>query len=382
MNTTAPAKPAPKKSAKKKKKNSVWKTINSVLNRLFIFLFVTGVILVIGGLGVGYIVTREEFPALRDTFVTTMNETRRFRFISRVFLSEEECEEILSRSSLYAKGGTGETATDVSLIHVAAQNPQSDGNSVTDSGEGAADPDAVGTDTTETIDYGYVDEDGDGYILVPVSGRGFNGYMLIVLDPTRCYVAKGGEYQTINMIAERTGAIGGINGGAFRDEKGGGSRGNPEGMTIIDGELVEAGSGERECFMGFDRNGILHVGYYNYSECLEMGIAGGLSHGPALIINGQPQDTSYLINGINPRTAIGQRADGAILMLVIDGRQLFSAGARYDDVTEVMLRFGAVNAINLNGGSSAVMYLNGELVNSPCSASGQSRSMPNAILFR
>ncbi|MBR3474810.1 MAG: phosphodiester glycosidase family protein [Oscillospiraceae bacterium] len=368
---------------KKKNKSSPWAAFNRVLDRIFIFLFVTGVILVCGGLGVGYIATREEFPSLRDTFVMTMMETRRFHFIPRVFLSQDECSEILSRAR-GAGGDAGDSAltSDPSLIHRPGQTSQQETAAVPGSEGENPDPDATAEENSDVIDYGYVDEDGDGYILVPVSGRGFNGYMLIVLDPSRCFVARGGEYQTINLIAERTGAIGGINGGAFRDEKGGGSGGNPEGLTIIDGQLIEGARYDREAFVGFDSQGILHVGYYTYSDCLNLDIVGGVSFSPPLIINGERQDTSYIISGVNPRTAIGQRADGAILMLVIDGRQLSSAGAKYDDVTDVMLQFGAVNAMNLDGGSSTVMYLNGELVNSPSSASGQSRGLPNAFLFR
>ena len=371
-----------KPGRKKKKKKSAWATFSLVMNRIFIFLFVTGVVLVCGGLGVGYIATREEFPSLRDTFVMTMMETRRFHFIPRVFLSQEECEEILLRAKGSEDAAKDSPRTsDPSLINLTSQNPQQQTEGVPGAENENADPGAA-EELNNTVDYGYVDEDGDGYILVPVSGRGFNGYMLIVLDPMRCFVARGGEYQTINLIAEHYGAIGGINGGAFRDEKGGGSGGNPEGLTIIDGQLVEAGRDDEASFVGLDSNGILHVGYYSYGDCLDLGIVGGVSFYPPLIIDGERQDTTHILSGVNPRTAIGQRADGAILMLVIDGRQLSSAGAKYDDVTDVMLQFGAVNAMNLDGGSSTVMYLNGELVNSPSSESGLSRGLPNAFLFR
>ena len=336
-----------------------------MLNRIFGFLFVTALFLGIAGLGVGYIVTRDEFPSLRDTFVTTMYETRRFRFIPRVFLDKTSCDAILARGDAVLN-----EEMDPSLIHLPSKNPESNTASAQLGDDNQADP------------YGYVDEDGDGYILVPVSGRGFNGHMLIVLDPTRCFVAKGGNGQRIDIIAERTGAIGGINGGAFRDEKGGGSGENPEGLTIIDGQLVETGRHDWEAFAGFDKDGLLHVGYFTYNDCIERNIVGGVSFSPALIINGVPQDTSYLLSGVNPRTAIGQRADGAVLMLAIDGRQLSSAGAKYDDLIDVMLQFGAVNAMNLDGGSSTVMYLNGELVNQPSSESGYSRGLPNAFMFK
>ena len=346
-------------------KKSKWKTVNLVLNRIFGFLFVTGVILGIAALGFGYLITRDDYPSLRETFVSTMEETRRFRFVSRIFLTQTEYDEIMSK-----KDSRMEEVMDPTLIHIAAQDPQGEDAETDDEKDGRVD------------DYGLLDEDGDGYILVPVSGRGYNGYMLIVLDPTRCFVARGGGGQTINMIAERTGAIGGINGGAFRDEGGAGNGSEPEGLTIIDGQMIEAARWGQESFVGFDAQGILHVGYFSYDDCLNLGIVGGVTFEPPLIINGIPQDTSYIPSGVNPRSAIGQRADGAVLMLAINGRQLSSMGATYDDLVDIMLQFGAVNAMNLDGGSSTVMYLNGELVNSPSSESGLSRGLPNAILFR
>ncbi len=346
-------------------KRSKWKTVNLVLDRIFGFFFLTAVIIGIAGLGFGYIATRDTYPSLREKFVMTMDESRRFRFVSRVFLSQSEYDALLDkRFTKY------EEVMDPSLIHIASQETQTS--------EEQTDPEAPsGADS-----YGIVDEDGDGYVLVPVSGRGYNGFMLIVLDPTRCFVANGGGGQTIDMIVQNNGAIGGINGGAFLDAGGAGNGSSPEGLTIIDGELLEDAYYDEKAFAGFDGQGILHVGYFSYEDCVNLGIVGGVSFLPPLIINGIPQDTSWMASGVNPRTAIGQRADGAVLMLAINGRQLSSMGATYADLVEIMLEFGAVNAMNLDGGSSTVMYLNGELVNTPSSESGYSRGLPNAILFR
>ena len=347
----------------KRKRKGTWKTVNQLLNRIFGVLFATGLMIGIAVIGLGFILTSEDYPSLREHFVMTMDETRRFTFVPRIFLATDEYEEIMSR-----KPTTTAEVTDPSLIHIAANDPQQ------------TEPEQGEEPTPKTDDYGIVDEDGDGYILVPVSGRGYNGYMLVVLDPKRCFVARGGEGQTINLIAERSGAIGGINAGAFVDPDGSGTGKEPEGLTIIDGALVESARWDRESFAGFDADGILHVGYFSYADCLNLGIVGGVTFSPPLIINGVPQDPGP--SGVNPRTAIGQRADGAVLMLVIDGRQLSSAGATYDDLIEVMLQFGAVNAMNLDGGSSTVMYLNGELVNQPSSMSGYSRGLPDAFMFR
>jgi exopolysaccharide biosynthesis protein len=82
---------------------------------------------------------------------------------------------------------------------------------------------------------------------------------------------------------------------------------------------------------------------------------------------------------VNPRTAIGQRSDGAVLLLVIDGRQVSSLGATYLDVAEVMLSYGAVNACNLDGGSSSVMWYGGKYINSPCTVVGI-RPVPTTFL--
>ena len=348
----------------KRKRKSAWKSVDRLFNRIFGVLFATGLMIGIAVIGLGFIITSKDYPSLREHFVMTMDETRRFTFVPRIFLAEDEYEEIMA-----LKPTSSGEVTDPTLIHIAANDePQTE---TTEQGE---------EPSPKTDDYGLVDEDGDGYILVPVSGRGYNGYMLVVLDPKRCFVARGGEGQTINMIAERNGAIGGINAGAFVDPDGSGSGKEPEGLTIIDGALIESARWDRESFAGFDADGILHVGYFSYADCLNLGIVGGVTFSPPLIINGIPQNPGP--SGVNPRTAIGQRADGAVLMLVIDGRQLGSAGATYDDLIDVMLQFGAVNAMNLDGGSSTVMYLNGELVNQPSSMSGYSRGLPDAFMFR
>lgn len=350
------------KAARKRASKAKWKKICRVVDRIFGFFLATFIMIGIAGLGLEYVLVKGPSTGLKEKFVMTMMESRRFRFMSQIFLNADEVDEIFARGN-----DTLDVEFDPSLIQIAPQNAQpQDGQQ--------ADPAETGNDP-----YGYVDEDGDGYILVDVKGKGYTGHMLIVLDPTRVFVGAGGEGQTLDQIVARTGAIGGINGGAFEDQDGTGTGRSPEGLTIIDGQLIEAGQGLRESFVGFDADGVMHVGYYNFRDALEAGIVSGVSFYPPLIVNGVPQE---VISGINPRTAIGQRADGAVLMLVVDGRQLSSSGCTYMDLVDIMVDFGAVNAMNLDGGSSTVMIVNGEMINSPSSASGYSRGLPNAILFR
>ena len=181
------------------------------------------------------------------------------------------------------------------------------------------------------------------------------------------------------QMIENTGAVAGVNGGGFYDPGGSGSGGIPDGIVICDGKLVWGGGSGRSSVIGFDSDGILHVGTMSANEAINLGIQWAVSFGPTLISNGVPQTQRAIQSGINPRTAIGQRADSAVLLLVIDGRQIESLGATLGDLIEVLLDYGAVNAANLDGGSSTLMILNGETVNN-CSAISGPRPLPTAFL--
>ena len=124
-------------------------------------------------------------------------------------------------------------------------------------------------------------------------------------------------------------------------------------------------------------------------KAMERNIRDGCCFGPVLIMNGEVSMEAYnSASGYNPRTAIGQRADGAVLFLCIDGRQAGSLGGTYADIINIMLEYGAVNACNLDGGSSSVMFyrdtygLYGEpgavkMMNSYSVIQSQPRLMPN-----
>ena len=112
-----------------------------------------------------------------------------------------------------------------------------------------------------------------------------------------------------------------------------------------------------------------------------MGVRDAVSFGPFLIVNGVASE--FRGNGgygIAPRTAIGQRKDGIVLMLVIDGRRAgHSLGVDMVELTNIMLKYGAYNASNLDGGGSSTIVVNGETL-SVAGGSGYSgdRYLPNS----
>jgi exopolysaccharide biosynthesis protein len=328
-------------------------------DRLAGFIIVTVLVVGCACLGLEYVILKGPSPALRSMFISTMDETRRFRFIPQIFLTADE---------LAAERSTAEAETDLAtnkeLITVAAKEENKSAD--------------------HTDAYGLVDEDGDGIIFQEVKGNGYKGYMIVILDPTRVFVGKpdsyGGVGLTLEQMVQKYGALGGINAGGFKDDGGGGLGGEPEGLTIVDGVAYSLDSHTTEGFAGLDRNGILHVGFYSYDDCVANDIVHAVSFGPILVSNGEPVEPPS--SSVNPRTAIGQRADGAIIMLVIDGRQVHSIGATYQDMMDLMLDYGAINAINMDGGSSTVMYYDNRYVNSCSAEGGQPRPLPDAWLFK
>jgi len=82
-----------------------------------------------------------------------------------------------------------------------------------------------------------------------------------------------------------------------------------------------------------------------------------------------------------PRSAIGLTRDGKLLLVVIDGRRAYhSIGATLWEAATIMKQLGAVDALNLDGGGSTTLVINGQVVNSP--SGGQERRVTNALVVR
>lgn len=339
-----------------------FKKMNRVLDRLFGFLFVTVFAIGVGGLGYEYVMLKGPSEALKEKFINTFVETRRFNFIPFIFMESSDMVK-------YFYGSTEEldelkaTQYDDTLVTINTENQ---------------------TDETGTDAYGLVDEDGDGIIYQKIQYHGSTGYMLVVLDPTRVFCgmpdAYGGGGLTLEEYCQKYNAIGGINAGGFVDDNGAGTGGLPDGITIID--YVTYNSNNTGPVAGLTEDGKLFCGYLTYEDCVNTELKYCVSFGPLLIFNGQQVPEATLDSGINPRTCIGQRADGAIILLAIDGRQGYSIGVSFADCSDIMYSYGCVNAINMDGGSSTCMVYNGQLVNHPTNAAGGTRYLPNAWLVK
>ena len=207
----------------------------------------------------------------------------------------------------------------------------------------------------------------DGIRIEHISGDTYNAYVMIIRDPSAVYMATSSDKFSMDVPGTRIhnqieteGAIAAINAGAFYDN---GQISSvvgsvPEGLVIAGGKVVwNEGSAPEEGFVGFNNENKLVVAKtMTGSKAMELGIRDGCCFGPVLIMDGVVNEEAYNKNsGWNPRTSIGQRADGAVLFVCIDGRQAGSLGGSYADMIDIMIEYGAVNACNLDGGSSTVM---------------------------
>ena len=217
----------------------------------------------------------------------------------------------------------------------------------------------------------------DKYKIINISGKGYSGYLAVIYDPSKvktlvtAKIGQSGQYLT--TMAKNNKAIVAINGGGFDDPNYSSNAANPLGITYSKGKLVSSyyysGAGG---IIGFDKDDKLVLASKCTKDTAEkLGVRDAVTCGPFLIVNGK---ASTVVGnggwGTAPRSAIGQRQDGIVLFLAIDGRTVKRPGADMDDLIEVMKNYGAYNVANLDGGTSTALVVNYELINDPIDSTG------------
>ena len=229
------------------------------------------------------------------------------------------------------------------------------------------------------------DPDNDVYKIIRLEEDNFKGYLTVVYDPsdielaTPKYIGKQGA-SVAKLCRDNKGLVG-INGGGFEDLDGWGNGSTPYGSIIKDGKLVWTHSGGDGGLIGFTSDHKMFLTSLSPQEAISKGMKDAVEFGPFLIVNGKSAkihgDGGW---GIAPRTIIAQRKDGVVLFLVIEGRLPgYSIGATMNESIDILKRYKAYNAANLDGGASSTMAVNGKLYNRP-SAGGEygGRSVSNA----
>lgn len=234
------------------------------------------------------------------------------------------------------------------------------------------------------------DEGNDIYKIINLEVNGCKAYLAVIYDPSKVHVTTtdkvGVRGQYVTTMAKREKAYVAINGAGFYDPNYTSSGGCPKGITIVNGKIItnnEYGKATSGGLIGLTNdNKLVLLRNVTAQEAINKGVRDAVSWGPFLIVNGKAAYTKGNGGwGYAARTAIGQRADGIILFLVVDSNYNRSKGADMGDMTDIMVKYGAINATNLDGGTSSVMAVNGELISHPIDSALNNETRPIATAF-
>lgn len=220
----------------------------------------------------------------------------------------------------------------------------------------------------------------DSIDLLDVSGAMCIGHLLVIHDPSRVSLvtSSGDNGFLLEELCQPIDAVAGISASAYISNN---SRGIPLGLVISDSRLISPGVSGIHSIIGIDRSDRLILGMYTDRDLEDLNLRDAVEYGPFLIINGEMADISGNGGGIAPRAAIGQTAEGAILFLVLDGRELESLGATMTDVQSILAENGAINAACLDGGATVSLYYQDTIINSITGGS-YNRRLPNAFVVK
>jgi len=273
----------------------------------------------------------------RYFWINTAMHTSRFQFLAKIFYTEKYINSVIGRIE-------------------PSQNPRTDDSSLAHNWD-------------------------DRITFAEIKGKNYKGFIIKINDPRRLFFVQAGN-QKGNLLEElvtKNDALGGINASGYASVE---QKGVVWGTTVSDGEIIARCTQDDYHVMGgFTKDYKLVIGGFTEEEIMTKEYLWAFEFFPILIANGKKPEFQPFSGGFAPRTAIGQTAQGHVLLLVVNGRQFSSLGATFEDLQTILFANGAVNAINLDGGSSSSMVYHGRLINSPSDGESE-RLLPNAILFR
>ena len=309
------------------------------------------------------------FSYLRELYITTAMTTMNHKYLARTIYTEDIINDVLDSNYVKESG----ESTDVSDIVI--------GN-IDDSG----DYDSIYEEQILTRDPEHPD-----YKLIPLKGSNYQGYMVAVYDPSRIELVMTNKLGTVGQFLREfvvdNNAVLGINASGFVDTNEMGNGGDPTGIVIQDGKVIwdSTKTGYSGGIAGFTKDNKLILTKGTAEEAIQAGVEDAVEFGPFLIVNGKAAEIKGNGGwGIAPRTVLAQRKDGIVLFVVIDGRQPgYSLGISMTELTKLLQRYKAHNAVNLDGGASSSLAIGNETITKPCgySATGE-RRIPNAWVFK
>lgn len=230
----------------------------------------------------------------------------------------------------------------------------------------------------------------NGVLLVRVSGSGYRGVLAVAKDPSRLSVQSssmlGSAGQYAGDIAKKHNGILAMTANGFIDVDGEGNQGRGNGgilagYTMCDGDAHGTHMGWSYKRLELREDDLMYI--VDASSPVNAKTTDAVEFTPALIVDGKTLvDANCGWTALNPRACIGQSDRYEVLMLVIEGRLIDSVGTDVIECSEILSRHNCMQAMNLDGGTSAILYYDGEYV-TRCSntACPYGRTLPNAFVY-
>ena len=328
-------------------------------------LLITIMVLFILGGSSGLFLLYGPWNGFRDWLITTAMTTLNHQWLATMFYSDETIAEVMANNAVIESGedtNTDEVEIKTNIEKVEYANKYEEAILKKEEGN-------------------------DLYKVIDIKGKGYTGHLVAVYDPSKISVCTtkylGTKGQYLVDMANDNKAVVAINGGGFIDPNYNSLGGNPQGTVIKNGKIVTSRNYRKTGgIIGFTNDNKLILARLTAKEAIKKGVRDAVTFGPFLIVNGKP---SFIKGnggwGQAPRTAIGQRKDGIVLFLVIDGRMVGRPGADMVDLTEIMKNYGAYNAANLDGGTSCGLVVKGKLINDPINGNGKHKTRMIATGF-
>lgn len=320
----------------KKNKNKLNKKVEKG-NKFPIFLMVIDILAI-----ATFIIVYGDFKFFSDWLIPTSMTTMTHKFFARTLYNDEYISEVMNRNV---------------TIEI---NEQTDASAIKIS-------DNADTGVYDSIYDEQIlkrNEGNDLYKVIDIEGSTWKGWIVAIYDPSRIELVLSSNLKvgakTTTMAKEHNAAVA-INGGGF---KRGTNKVWPTGIHIQDGKILYDSGGTGK-IIGFNEDNVLVLLDTTAQDAINQGVRYAVEFRPFLVVNGVASqfkgDGGY---GKRPRTAIGQRQDGIVLMIVIDGKRM-GTGISMPDLTDLFIKYKAYNAANLDGGGSSTLVINQKLHNDP-----------------
>lgn len=332
-----------KKDKQKNKKNRYKKKKKTLKQKIMLIFKILLGFIILAVIFVFLFFKTSLFQKYKELWVVTAMSTMNHQYLATWFLSDEEIQEILDKLEV-------ENNEDSNSEEIKIKKPNEKNKQIT---------------------------------VEKISGKNYVGYVMIVPDASKVKLVdarKTNRGTKLSEIVKNNNAVAGINAGGFTDNGGVGQGNLLCNATIINKKLLYGYKNTKYSLIGLSTDKKLVLGKYTYQEALNAGIESAVEFGPFIIVNGKNQIKNSNSGGIHPRMAIGQRQDGTFIFVVVDGRQPgYSIGTNLLELQNIFNKYGAYNAANLDGGSSATMCYDGKIVNKTSTPIGE-RYLPNAFI--